>query len=62
VPPLSISANHGERGQNVLFTDGSARWLAQPTVGDDNIWLPRGESQLRRGAMPSGPDDTFLTH
>lgn len=56
------SANHKQRGQNVLMTDGSVMWTLQPVVrhhnSDDNIWTrdahPR-EDQERSG------HDAFLT-
>jgi hypothetical protein len=40
VYPLENSPNHGGRGQNVVFTDGSVEWHTTPIVGQDNIWLP----------------------
>jgi hypothetical protein len=42
------SPNHGQSGQNVLFSDGSAVWLASPRIQvapngwTDNIWVIRG--------------------
>lgn len=42
------SPNHGQSGQNVLFSDGSAVWLASPrmqvapSAASDNIWVIRG--------------------
>ncbi len=62
IPPLSMSLNHGGRGQNVLANDGSTSWIAEPVVGTDNIWLPQGVSFLRMGDQPSGARDTFLAH
>ena len=62
-PPTTISINHGGRGQNVLRNDGVVDWLEQPLVaGGDNIWLPEGESELRRGAAPLSTSDVFLAH
>jgi hypothetical protein len=34
------SPNHGGRGQNILFNDGSSQWTTTPVVDGDNIWLP----------------------
>ncbi len=58
------SLNHNGRGQNVLGTDGRDLWLEQPVVpgGDDNIWVPKGVSQLRVGDRPTDPADVFLAH
>lgn len=44
VPSLSQSINHAGRGQNVLISDGSVRWMVRPAVVrdaevSDNIWL-----------------------
>jgi hypothetical protein len=60
--PLSVSLNHGGRGQNVLWSDGSDLWLPQPVVSrDDNIWLPRGAGRLTGGEQPADEADIFLT-
>lgn len=62
VSPLSISLNHGGRGQNVLWSDGSDLWLPQPMVGrGDNIWLPHGASRLQGGERPADELDVFLS-
>jgi hypothetical protein len=45
--PFENSPNHGARGQNVLFTDGSVQWLSTPVLDNkDNIWLPRRVEQI----------------
>lgn len=63
MPPLSMSLNHGGRGQNVLLGDGSQDWLEEPLHrGRDNIWLPLGVYFLRPGDGPSDPADVFLAH
>ncbi|MSR44716.1 MAG: hypothetical protein EXS15_05070 [Phycisphaerales bacterium] len=42
------SDNHGQRGQNVLYSDGSAPWMVSPILQagpsgvPDNIWVIRG--------------------
>jgi len=59
------SLNHDRRGQNVLFDDGSVRWLLSPVlVNGDSIWAPcddRGPaSSLERGLLPADPADVFL--
>jgi hypothetical protein len=62
-PPLSISLNHGGRGQNVLWSDGAIVWLSEPVVRrSDNIWLPTGVRELRDGVPADDPSDTFLAH
>lgn len=63
IPALSISLNHGGRGQNTLSNDGSTLWLEQPVMGvNDNIWLPSGVTFLRSGDRPTDPSDIFLAH
>ncbi|MHC4415430.1 MAG: hypothetical protein ACYS0G_09120 [Planctomycetota bacterium] len=63
LPPLTVSLNHGGRGQNVLWSDGADIWLQRPVTGNgDNIWLPQGFSFLRVGASPRDPADVFLAH
>jgi hypothetical protein len=59
-PPLSISVNHGGRGQNVLATDGQTIWLTEPRISGDNIWLPDHLDLLQPGAAPSNDMDVFL--
>jgi hypothetical protein len=60
--PMSISLNHGLRGQNAIRDDGSIAWLTVPRVGADCIWLPNGAKLLRRGDLPRDASDVFLTH
>jgi len=62
-PALTISVNHGGRGQNILMGDGTVLWLQFPVLsGDDNIWLPAGFEVLDRRAFPSPLRDSFLVH
>lgn len=51
IGPGCVSRNHGQRGQNVLFGDGSVLWLGLPEVGGDHIFLPQGVAEPK--AMPS---------
>jgi hypothetical protein len=63
MPTLTISLNHGGRGQNVLATDGNTVWLEQPLFGtNDNIWLPPGVAYLQGEIRPTDPTDVFLAH
>ncbi len=59
---MSLSLNHGERGQNVLRNDGMVEWLVSPTIRQDNIWLPSGVLLLQPGDRQSTAEDIFLTH
>ncbi len=59
---LMSSLNHNGRGQNVLKTVGSRKWLPQPEEDNDKIYLPKGVAFLRVGDLPSDPDDIFLAH
>ena len=62
VPANSMSINHDERGQNVLMSDGTIRWLIEPMIGQDNIWLPKGVLILQTGQQPADASDAFLVH
>ncbi|MHC4081157.1 MAG: hypothetical protein ACYS15_02855 [Planctomycetota bacterium] len=63
MPALTISLNHGGRGQNVLSTDGATIWFVQPLFGhNDNIWLPSGVAVLQGDIKPKDPADVFLAH
>jgi hypothetical protein len=63
MPALTISLNHGGRGQNVLTTDGATLWFVQPVFGrNDNIWLPSGVAFLQGEIVPTDPADVFLAH
>jgi hypothetical protein len=63
MPALTISLNHGGRGQNVLSTDGTTVWFVQPLFGkNDNIWLPAGVAVLQGEIKPTDPADVFLAH
>ncbi|MFO0963434.1 MAG: hypothetical protein U0625_11100 [Phycisphaerales bacterium] len=63
------SRNHGEAGQNLLFSDGAVQWSNTPILRDspaqfvDNIWLPRGEDGRERADLkvrPKDPKDNFV--
>jgi hypothetical protein len=62
IDPSALSSNHRGRGQNVLGTDGSHRWLEHPFITPgDNIWLPEGgPGGLEEGVVGEG--DVFLAH
>ena len=63
MPPQTNSANHRERGQNLLMSDGSTLWLDRPVRGsDDNVWLISGQQAIQPGELPSSADDIFLIH
>jgi len=61
---LDSSLNHRGRGQNVLFDDGSVRWLLSPVrANGDSIWspgTPGDATALDRGQLPRNDDDVFL--
>jgi hypothetical protein len=63
------SRNHGDRGQNMLFSDGAVDWRVSPVltirpgVLFDNIWLPRdadGRERPDPQGPPRDPDDNFV--
>ncbi|HWB20236.1 MAG TPA: hypothetical protein VG711_08055 [Phycisphaerales bacterium] len=60
--PLTVSVNHGGRGQNVLVSDLHTEWLPEPVVNtNDNIWLPAGADALTPGMIPT-QGDVFLAN
>lgn len=60
--PQQNSQNHDGRGQWTMLTDGSGRWLNQPHVGWDNIWLPAAiDLALQRAAERIGAGETSGT-
>lgn len=58
IAPEENSANHDGRGQNVLFSDGSAVWARTPvTESGDNMWLPRPRVfEVRVTRTPGGAE------
>lgn len=56
--PFENSANHMRRGQNVLVSDGSVKWLSSPVLeNNDNIWLPRSvEREIAKHVRPHEAD------
>ena len=63
------SLNHGEQGQNMVFSDGAVEWhtspfMTTPAGSMDNIWLPRdssGREQRDMSSWPRASTDNFLT-
>jgi hypothetical protein len=63
MPALTVSYNHGGRGQWVLATDGATKWIVLPLYRkNDNIWLPSGFAFLQGEIVPTDPADVFLAH
>ena len=63
IGPGTGSRSHGERGQNILLSDGTVVWLESPVIGgSDNIWLPSDREELIFGAPPTELGDAFLAH
>lgn len=60
----AASFNHRGSGQNVVFDDGSVRWLISPILSNgDCIWTPgsgRGDADLAPGSLPLNESDIFL--
>lgn len=56
------SANHGGRGQNVLYMPGNVRWVESPDVGVDgnNIYQATNVYEYTGTERPAGPNDSFL--
>jgi anti-sigma factor RsiW len=59
---LPNSANHGRRGQNVLYVSGHVDWAVTVTVGmeGDDIYRPAGDGSIRGNEQPAGVGDSFL--
>ena len=57
-----MSGNHKRRGQNILFGDGSVKFIRERNVGipHDDIFLLRDITIYRGTEMPSCEMDTFL--
>ena len=60
ISSMTRSANHGGKGQNVLISDGSVRWMIRPVVQRDadhrdNIWTHQPDGNTDRD------EDIFLT-
>jgi len=66
LPTDQPSFQHGQRGQNVLFTDGSVQWTVRPILqlnhrsDEDNIWTARGIKNYKGNEAPTDPGDSHL--
>jgi hypothetical protein len=64
--PDARSRNHGGRGQNVLFNDGSVAFIDSPVLPNgDNIWLPTHLTRIDRPSLsgterPDHDADAFV--
>ena len=62
----TLSANHGSKGQNVLYIDGHVEWKGTQTCGYyngssyDNIWYQVGGNIGARGVSTVGTDTSIL--
>ncbi len=58
----TVSKNHPDGGQNVLYLDTHVKWATDCLVGvgGDNIWLAEGVSDYTGREKPASPTDTFL--
>lgn len=59
IRPDENSANHDGRGQNVLYSDGSAVWTTSPLSDrGDNMWLPKPRVfEIQVSRQPGQADD-----
>jgi len=63
-PSAGNSPNHGGQGQNVLFIGGDVKFLIEPTIHDDHIYLNQekkvaagvNESDIVLGASKARPN------
>jgi len=56
----SMSANHRGRGQNLLYGDGSVKYVQSRIVNGDDIFTISGVDVYTGRETPAGSDDTFL--
>ncbi|MCR4319102.1 MAG: DUF1559 domain-containing protein [Candidatus Brocadiaceae bacterium] len=62
----TLSANHGQKGQNVLYIDGHVEWKGTETCGYyngsayDNIWYGVGGTITARTVSTVGTDTAIL--
>jgi len=54
------SPNHGTRGQNVLYCDGSVEYVKQRIVNGDDIFTVRGVETYTGTETPRDENDVFL--
>ena len=58
---MMSSQNHAQRGQNVLFSDGSVIWMVTPNLPNgprglfDNIWVIRDKNGVETFKLRSNP-------
>lgn len=58
---MMSSQNHAQRGQNVLFSDGSVIWMVTPNLSNgprglfDNIWVIRDKNGVETFNLRSNP-------
>jgi prepilin-type processing-associated H-X9-DG protein len=55
-----MSSNHGERGQNILYCDGSVEYIESRIVNGDDIFTVRGVDTYSGCEAPIEADDIFL--
>ena len=55
-----LSSNHNRKGQNLLFGDGSVRFMKVRVMGDDDIYTIKGVLIYKGQETPREPEDVFL--
>lgn len=55
-----MSANHGGRGQNILYCDGSVEFAKTRVLNGDDIFTVYGVDTYTGREIPAGDNDTFL--
>lgn len=62
IDAMAISSNHARLGgHNVLFSDGTVRWMESPlTSSGDNIWEADGVETYQGNEVPANAKDAFL--
>ncbi len=56
----SMSTNHGGRGQNLLYGDGSVKYVRSRVLNGDDIFTVSGVDVYTGREVPAGSNDIFL--
>jgi prepilin-type processing-associated H-X9-DG protein len=55
-----MSQNHQGRGQNILYCDGSVKYIRERVLNGDDIFTVNGVDAYTGREVPADQNDTFL--